>query len=91
MPELASFQNVTQFECVISQDRQFTEVGDYKPNHVLYLSFTARNSSKGMISFTCQTNGEQKHESKHFNLKEACESMFFILLMLRDRLTRSLI
>lgn len=28
MPELASFQNVTQFECVISQ---FTEVGDYKP------------------------------------------------------------
>ena len=28
----------------------------------------------------------QKHESKHFNLKaEACESMYFILLMLRDR------
>lgn len=50
MPELASFQNVTQFECVISQ---FTEVGDYKPNHVLYLSFTARKSSKGMIYFTC--------------------------------------
>lgn len=34
----------------------------------------------------------QKHESKHFNLKaEACESMYFILLMLRDRLTRCLI
>lgn len=57
MPELASFQNVTQFECVISQDGQFTEVGDYKPNHVLYLSFAARKSSKGMIYFTCQTNG----------------------------------
>lgn len=55
MPELASFQNVTQFECVISQDGQFTEVG--KSNHVLYLSFTARKSSKGMIYFTCQTNG----------------------------------
>lgn len=57
MPELASFQNVTQFECVINQDGQFTEVGDYKPNHVLYLSFAARKSSKGMIYFTCQTNG----------------------------------
>ena len=34
----------------------------------------------------------QKHEGKHFNLKaEACESMYFILLMLRDRLTRCLI
>lgn len=43
MPELASFQNVSQFECVISQDGQFTEVGDYKPNHVLYLSFAARS------------------------------------------------
>ena len=33
----------------------------------------------------------QKNESKHFNLKaKACESVYFILLMLRDRLTRCL-